>query len=111
MSELEEIRKKKLQQMQMMQSQQGQQQMAEQRQREEMEDQIKSIINQIMLPDARQRLANIRVARPEYARQVEMLLIQLAQSGNLPKKIDDDTLKKLLTRITGNKRETQIKRI
>ncbi|HHQ45369.1 MAG TPA: DNA-binding protein [Candidatus Altiarchaeales archaeon] len=111
MSELEELRKKRLAQLRAQQSQLLQQEYQQELQRQEVEQQIKHIINNIMTPEARERLANIRLARPDFARQVEILLIQMAQSGRLPKKIDDLLFKQILSKISEGKRETQIKRI
>ena len=111
MSEIEDLRKKRMQQLMQAKSGEGQQQIQQMQQQEAMEKQIKQIIDKIMDVEARQRLANIRLARPEYARQIEMLLIQMAQSGNLPGKIDDKTLKQLLTRIKSQKKESSIKRV
>jgi len=69
---------------------------------------IKMIINRILTPEARERLGNIRLARPEFARQIEILLIQLYQAGQLPKKLTDEKLKEILERIHSRKKETKI---
>lgn len=107
MSELEELRKKRLLELQAMQ-QQGRQEGVQQRlEAQELDRQIRQIMQQIMTPEARERLANIRVARPDFARQVEILLIQLYQSGRL-KALDDDQFKALLEKISGSQRETKI---
>jgi len=98
-TELEDMRRRRMQQLQ------------QQLQEEEVARQIKAIVSRIMTPEARQRLANIRLARPMYARQIEILLIQLLQAGKLPQKIDDALLLELLKKIGGSKRETQIKRL
>ena len=75
-----------------------------------MASQIKTIVSQILEPAARERLSNIRTARPEFARQIEVLLIQLYQAGQLPQKLSDENFKKILERISGNKKETKITR-
>ncbi len=111
MSDLEELRKRRMAELMAQRQQQGgadqyQQQMAEQ----QLEEQIKHIITQILSPEARARLANIRAARPQYARQIEILLIQLAQSGQLPKKMSDEQFKSILERLTKQKRDTKIER-
>lgn len=80
-------------------------------QEEQLSSQISHIINQILEPDARERLANIRVARPDYARQVEVLLIQLYQAGQLPQKLSDENFRKILERIQSRKKETKISRV
>ncbi|MFC2163017.1 DNA-binding protein [Candidatus Altiarchaeota archaeon] len=110
MTELDELRQKRLRQL--MNAQQGQQHAQEQMQHEmkaqEAEAQIKLIINKLMKPEARERLANIRLVKPDFARQVEILLIQLYQAGKLQNKIDDEALKALLEKIHGGKRESNI---
>ena len=103
--DLEILRQKRLREMM---QQQDQQQMQHQAQEEQVATQIKGIIHQILTPEARDRLGNIRLARPEFARQVEILLIQLYQSGQLPKKLTDEKLKEILTKIHGKKKDTKI---
>jgi len=103
-SELERIRAKKLQDMQ--------QQAIEEQKREQVQDEIEaqrtSILKQILTDEARQRLTNIRMVRPEFAESVELQLIQLAQTGRLGEKITDAQLKKTLQQISQRKRESKI---
>jgi programmed cell death protein 5 len=108
MSDLETLRQKRLRELQMA-NQSGQiRQIAEQQvQQAQMEQQINLIMRQLMSPEARERLSNIRTARPEFARQIEMLLIQLYQGGRL-KALDDTQFKALLTKISGTRRESKI---
>jgi programmed cell death protein 5 len=109
--DLEEIRQKRLRElMQSQLQQQTSQQVQKSIQEQQVAEQIKLILTQILEPDARQRLANIRVANPEFARQIEILLIQLYQGGQLPQKLSDEGLKKILERIRGKKKETSITR-
>ncbi len=62
--------------------------------------------------EARQRLTNVRMVKPEVAQAVEEYIIQLVTSGRLKRTIDDDQLKELLTTIQGTgKREFKIRRI
>lgn len=111
MSELEELRKKRMAEIAAMQQQPSQQQeLQKQAQAEELERQIAQIIQQIMTPEARERLGNIRFAKPEFARQIEIMLIQLSQTGRLPDKIDDLTFKNILAKLSSNKREIKIKK-
>ncbi len=59
-----------------------------------------------MTPEARERLARVKLANPELAGQAEMVAIQLIQQGRM---VDETTLKQILTRLTP-KREIKIKR-
>jgi programmed cell death protein 5 len=107
--DLEEIRRRRMQElMQGQMQQQSQQQMQRAMQEQQVAEQIKVILNQILEPAARDRLSNIRIASPEFARQIEMLLIQLYQGGQLPQKLSDENFKKILEKIRSKKKETKI---
>jgi programmed cell death protein 5 len=79
-------------------------------QQQQVDRQKQSIIRQILTPEARQRLANIRMVKPEFAEELEMQLIQLAQSGRLQQQITDEQLKKTLVQLQSQKREVKIRR-
>jgi len=72
--------------------------------------QKKLALQQILTPDARSRLANIRAAKPEFAEQIEIQLIQLAQSGRVSSQITDAQLKEILRRVQDKKRDIKIRR-
>ena len=117
MSDLDEIRQKRMAELQAQQAamqNQAQQQAAAQAQQQEaqaqFEAQKKQILGQIMTPEARQRLANLKLTKPEMVNQIELQLIQSAQAGSLRGKVTDDQLKVLLTQIAGQKREIKITR-
>jgi programmed cell death protein 5 len=61
--------------------------------------------------DARQRLANVRMVRPDLANSIEEYVIQLASSGKLKKAIDDEQVKQMLGALQEKKREIKIRRI
>jgi programmed cell death protein 5 len=104
--ELQELRRKKLAalQRQMTDEQKGAQ--AEQ----QMEQQKQALLRSILTPEARQRLANLKMVRPEFTDQLELQLIQLAQQGKVPVPLSDEQLKKILVQLQGRKRETTITR-
>jgi len=105
--ELKEIRRRKL--MELQQRLLQEQEAAEARKRIEMEKQ--AILRRILTPEARQRLANLKMVKPEFASQLEIQLIQIAQQGRINIPIDDEQLKEILRRIQTSKREIQIRRI
>lgn len=108
MSDIDELRARRLRELQSLQQQNSMQEgVQNQFRQQEMEAQIKSVMQQILSPEAQSRLTNIRLARPDFARQIEVLLIQLYQSGRLTK-LSDDQLKALLSKIKGEQRETKI---
>lgn len=108
MSDIEEIRRKRMQQLQQQAQQQSVDAESQERMRQEMEMQKKQAMMQILTPEARSRLANIRLTKPEFVDQIELQLIQLAQMGRVQSKITDDQLKELLKKVAGQKREINI---
>ncbi|AEF96148.1 DNA-binding protein [Methanotorris igneus] len=108
--DLEEIKRRKLLEMQKkLEEQEKLQQLQEQQMQYQLQKQ--KILRQILTEEARSRLARIRMAKPEFAEQVELQLIQLAQMGRLPIPVTDEQLKLLLDRIheaTKKKREFKI---
>ena len=117
MSDLDEIRQRRMAELQAQQAaaqnQAQQQAMAQAQQQEaqaQFEAQKKQILGQIMTPEARQRLANLKLTKPELVNSIELQLIQSAQAGSLRGKVTDDQLKVLLRQIAGQKREIKITR-
>lgn len=90
---------------------QAQQQQQEELQRAQMEAEAKkeALMRQILTPDARQRLMRVRMVRPEFAAQLELQLIQVAQSGRVAIPINDDMLKRLLAQLQAQQRKRDIK--
>jgi len=78
---------------------------------QEAEAQKQALLRRILTPEARQRMTNVRIVRPEYAEQLELQLIQLAQTRRVKLPITDDMLKGLLTQIENQqRRDIQIRR-
>lgn len=102
--DLEKLKKEKLKQMQGGNSANMQKQQEEQARKR-----LKKIASQILTDEARSRLGNIRVAKPELASQIEMQLVQLYRSGSIRDKITDDQLKDLLKTVQDSKDSTNIK--
>jgi programmed cell death protein 5 len=104
--ELQEIRRRKLEAMQQDQAQDEVQSQVN----EQQDQQRQAILRQILSPEARERMARLKIARAEFAEAVENQLIMLAQSGKLQAQIDDASLLQILERLTPEKREITIKR-
>jgi len=60
---------------------------------------------------ARQRLANVRMVKPELASAVENYLVNAASSGRLNRALTDDELKQILLSIQSPKKDFKINRI
>ena len=113
MSDLDEIRRKRMAELEARQAAaqgQMQQQAQQQMQQQEAQRQKKALIAQILTTEARSRLANLKLTKPELVNQIEIQLIQSAQAGSLRGKVTDEQLKVLLRQIAGQKREIKITR-
>ena len=117
MSELDEIRRRRMEQLQQQQMAAQQQQAVdyqklqqEEQMRQQYEEQKKNALRQILTPEARQRLANLRLTKVELVNAIEMQLIQMAEAGRIQIPVTDATLKQILRETTNNKREIHITR-
>ena len=108
--ELADLRRRRLEQLQRQSA--DQQAMEDQLQRQKQaEAQIHHILMQILDPEARERLANIKLTKPDFARSIEQQLVALAQSGRLKQKITDAQLKELLRQLVPEKKDFNIRRM
>jgi programmed cell death protein 5 len=105
--ELEELRKRKLMELQ--------QRLAQEQQKIQMQQQIEmqkhAVLRRILTAKARQRLTNLRMVKPEFAEQLELQLIQLAQQGRVNIPITDEQLKDILFRLQPHRRNIKIRRV
>ena len=65
----------------------------------------------ILSPQARLRLTNVRMVKPELASTVENYLISMASQGKLNTQITDEQLKQILQSIQQPKRDFKINRL
>ena len=77
----------------------------------ELAAQKEQILKQILSPEARSRLNNIKLVKPELCDLVEQYLIGMATQGKLPGQLTDDQLKQILLSIQQPKRDFKINRI
>ena len=112
MSRDEELERLKAQRMAELQARQ-QQGAEQQREATEAEAKKQALMRKLLTPEARQRLTNIKMVRPEFGQQLELELVQLAQIGKVALPIADDQLKRLLIQIEGQqkKRDISIRRV
>jgi programmed cell death protein 5 len=104
--ELQQLRRKKLQKLQKAQAEEQ-----TQAQEEQLEQQKQNLLRQLLTPEARQRLTNLKMIKPEFTEQLELQIIQLAQTGKLPIPLSDAQLKQILLQLQNKKREITIRRV
>lgn len=106
--ELEEIRRRKL-----LEYQRRLLEAAErERIRRELEARKEATLRMILTPEARSRLVNLKMVRPEIAEQLENQLIQLAQEGRIQVPVTDEMLKRILENIDRRfRRRIRIRRL
>ncbi|MGB9135434.1 MAG: DNA-binding protein [Candidatus Bathyarchaeia archaeon] len=104
--EIEELRQKKMMELQ--------RRLAKEEQRLQVQQQVEmqkqAVLRRILSPEARQRLTNLKMVKPEFADQIELQLIQLAQAGRLKVPVADDQLKEILARLQSQRRDITIRR-
>ncbi|MEM5820852.1 MAG: DNA-binding protein [Candidatus Aenigmatarchaeota archaeon] len=60
------------------------------------EEQKREILRKVLSAEARERLARIRLARPEFAENIEKILITLYLQGKIKEQLSDEKFKEFL---------------
>ncbi len=76
----------------------------------EISAQKEQILKQILAADARLRLNNVKMVKPDLANHVENYLIGMASQGKLGSQISDEQLKQILLSIQQPKRDFKFTR-
>ncbi len=105
--ELEGLRKRRMLELQQRMSEEQRRGQAQQ----QLEGQKQALLRRILTPEARRRLTNLNIVKPEFTQQLELQLIQLAQQGRINIPITDEQLKELLVKLQSNKRDYTIRRV
>jgi programmed cell death protein 5 len=66
------------------------------------------ILRVVFTSEARERLTNIRMVKPDLAESIESQIIELVSAGKLTHQISDDELKQMLGQLQQPKREFKI---
>ena len=105
--ELDALRKRRMLELQQRMSEEQRDVQAQQ----QLESQKQALLRRILTPEARSRLTNLNMVKPEFTQQLELQLIQLAQQGRINIPITDEQLKELLVRLQSGKRDYKIRRV
>jgi len=105
--ELEEVRKRRLLELRRQLSEEQQQT----EQQKAYETQKEDALRNILTYEARQRLNRLRLVKSTFVEQVELQLIQIAQTGKIQLPIDDGHLKQILEKLQPTRKEITFRRV
>ena len=105
--ELEALRKRRMLELQQRMVEEQKQVQA----RQQLEMQKQAVLRRILTPEARSRLTNLKMVKPEFTQQLELQLMQLAQQGRIAIPITDEQLKELLVKLQSGRRDYKIRRV
>jgi programmed cell death protein 5 len=105
--ELERLRRRRMMELQGQVSDEQKQKEQEQA----IEQQKQALLRRILTIEARDRLNRIKMVKPSFIGQLELQLIQIAQSGRISIPIDDSQLRTILARLQPKKREFKVRRV
>lgn len=83
---------------------------AQQQAQEQAEAQKKALLRKFLTDGARKRLNSVKMSKPQFGEQVEQQVIQLAQSGRVQGKIDEDQMRDLLQELSPESQSFDIRR-
>lgn len=108
---MDKIKKRKMEELQNKMLEEQSEAIKEQIQLKQQINQLESIGKQYLTKEAISRYGNLRLAHPEKAIQVMILIAQAVQAGQLREKIDDKQFKEFLRQLDGPRKEFKIKRV
>jgi len=106
---LEELREEKLQELRDRAEEGGGDETREAAQ-ERAEAQQEAMLKQYLTDGARQRLNAVEMSKPEFAKQVKGQVVQLARSGRIQGRIDEEQMRELLKELQPDSRSFDIRR-
>lgn len=106
MDELEDVRERKLAELKQKALNESQQQ----EKLSEAEMQLNLLLRQVLEPEAKSRLNNVRMVNAELFSKTVQAIVYLYNGKKLSGKLSDSQLKALLERLSSEKREIEIKR-
>ncbi|MFH0971244.1 MAG: DNA-binding protein [Candidatus Micrarchaeota archaeon] len=82
--------------------------MQELQKQQEQEAELRAALKAILEPSAYERLSNIRLSNPEFFMKIAQLLVYLYKQGKIKNKVDEQTLKALVSKVLGSKKQGTI---
>ena len=91
-----------------MEQQQAQQQKQAEAKQKQMEEQRQANLDKVLSTESKERLGRIRLVKPQKARMVEDLILQMAAQRQLGGPIEDAQLLELLNKVADSEAKTEI---
>ena len=64
-------------------------------------DEKKEMLRKILEPEARERLARVKLVKPELVEEIENYLLSLYSSGKIKKRITESEIIEILKKVSG----------
>lgn len=80
-------------------------------QQKALQTQKDAVLKQVLTYEARQRLNRLKMVKPEFVEQIELYLIQIAQTGKVRLPIADRQLKQILLQLQPSRKEITFRRV
>jgi programmed cell death protein 5 len=110
MDDLEAARQRKLAELQAQQARAQQDAQVAAQKRAQEEAAMDGVLQQILEPEARERLTRIRMSRPDLASDVTRQLVAAMQQGRIARRMTDADLRQVLGHLAGPERDIKITR-
>lgn len=107
MSEIEDLRKKKIELYKQQYASDFQSQLDNEAELQQQVAEIESNVKQLMSAEALERYCNVKLAHPQKALQALVVIAQMIQAGNV-RTIDDTQFKSVLVHLTPEKKQTRL---
>lgn len=108
MTDIEELKRKRMEELRQQIAAQQSESLKEQIQLQRQINMLEDIAKQKMTKEAIQRYGNLKSAHPEKAIQILAIIAQAVQQGQITEMITDEQLKGFLIQITPEKKEFKI---
>lgn len=108
--ELEALRRRKMAELQSQAQSQEAAAAQQEAARAQYDAQKQSVLRAVLEPEAAERLARVKMARPDVAASLEDQLVALVQQGRLRGRVNDELMRQFLARVAPKSRDIKIER-
>jgi len=77
---------------------------------QDFEEKLERFLRRVLTSSARRRLSNLELVKPDFVKQIKLLLVELISNQKLPVPVTDEQLKTILKQFQ-KRREIKIRRL